>query len=80
MPNLSQHRQTPELVALGAAIKILRLSKDISQETLALSAEVDRSYLGRIERGDNNAAILTLHRIACALGVSLTELFKRAGL
>jgi len=80
VPNLSQHRQTPELVALGTAIKKLRLSKKISQETLALSAGVDRSYLGRVERGDNNVAVLTLHRIAHSLGVSLTELFDHAGL
>lgn len=80
MPNLSQHRQTPELLALGTAIKELRLSKKISQESLALSAEVDRSYLGRVERGDNNAAVLTLHRIARGLGISLTELFARSGL
>ena len=80
MPNLSRHRQTPELLALGATIKCLRLSKNISQESLALSAEVDRSYLGRVERGDNNAAVLTLHRIARGLGISLTELFAEAGL
>ena len=78
MPNLSQHRQTSELVALGAAIKSFRMSKKISQEDLALIAGVDRSYLGRVERGDNNVAILTLHRIARALDVSLTELFRQA--
>lgn len=80
MPNLSQHRQTAELVALGAAIKSLRLKNRISQENLALSAEVDRSYLGRVERGDNNVAVLTLHRIARSLGVSLAELFEQAKL
>jgi transcriptional regulator with XRE-family HTH domain len=67
-------------VALGAAIKNLRLRNNMSQENLALSAEVDRSYLGRVERGDNNVAVLTLHRIARSLGVSLAELFKQANL
>ena len=80
MPNLSQHRQTAELVALGAAIKNLRVRNKMSQENLALSAEVDRSYLGRVERGDNNVAVLTLHRIARSLGVSLAELFEQAEL
>jgi transcriptional regulator with XRE-family HTH domain len=80
VPNLSQHRQSPELIALGTTIKNLRLSKDISQENLALLAEVDRSYLGRVERGDNNVAVLTLHRIARCLDISLSELFGQAGL
>lgn len=80
MPNLSQHRQTPALVALGAAIRQTRLDQDMSQENLALLAEVDRSYLGRVERGDNNVAILTLIRIAKALDVTVVELMGKAGL
>jgi transcriptional regulator with XRE-family HTH domain len=52
----------------------------MSQESLALLAEVDRSYLGRVERGDNNVAVLTLIRIAKALDVTTVELMKQAGL
>ena len=80
MPNLSRKRQHRSLVALGNAIKEARLSKGISQEKLALMAEVDRSYVGRIERGDNNVAVLTLTRPAEALGMSLGKLIQRAGL
>jgi len=80
VPNLSKNRQDPTLVALGAAMKRVRLSRGISQEKLALLAEVDRSYVGRIERGDNNVAMLTLARLASALGVSLAELMSEAGL
>ena len=80
MPNLSSNRQDPALVALGAAIRRIRLSKDISQEKLALLAEVDRSYVGRVERGDNNVAILTLSKLALALGISLEELMQEANL
>ena len=43
-------------------------------------AEVDRSYAGRVERGDNNIAILTLSKIARALGLSIAELMKAAKL
>lgn len=43
-------------------------------------AEVDRSYVGRIERGDNNVAALTLLKIAQALNVSLKDLMKEAKL
>lgn len=80
MPNLSRNRQDPALVSLGEAIRRVRLSKDISQEKLALLAEVDRSYVGRVERGDNNVAILTLARLASALDISIAKLMKEAGL
>lgn len=80
MPNLSRNRQDPVLVALGEAIRRIRLSKDISQEKLALLAEVDRSYVGRVERGDNNVAVLTLARLAGALDISVSELMQEAGL
>lgn len=80
MPNLSKHRQDPALVALGDAIRRIRVSKGISQEKLALLADVDRSYMGRVERGDNNAAVLTLARLAHALDISIAKLMKEAGL
>lgn len=80
MPNLSRNRQDPALVALGAAIRRVRLSKGISQEKLALLAEVDRSYVGRVERGDNNVAILTLSKLAAAMDITLTKLMQEAKL
>jgi len=80
MPNLSRNRQDPALIALGEAIRRVRLSKDISQEKLALLAEVDRSYVGRVERGDNNVAVLTLARLAGVLDISIAKLMKEAGL
>jgi transcriptional regulator with XRE-family HTH domain len=80
VPNLSKSRQDPTLVALGEAIRLIRLSKGISQEKLALLAEVDRSYVGRVERGDNNVAVLTLSRLSRALGISLATLMHKAGL
>jgi transcriptional regulator with XRE-family HTH domain len=80
VPNLSRARQHRILVTLGNAIREVRLSKGISQERLALLAEVDRSYVGRVERGDNNAAILTLTRLAAALDISVAKLMQKAGL
>lgn len=80
MPNLSKNRQDPVLVALGEAIRGIRLSKNISQEKLALLAEVDRSYVGRVERGDNNVAVLTLVKLAGALDISAAQLMGEAGL
>jgi transcriptional regulator with XRE-family HTH domain len=80
VPNASGRRQSPSLVALGAAIRQTRKRKGISQEQLALMAEVDRSYVGRVERGDNNVAILTLAKLAKALGVSVSKLAATAKL
>ncbi|UCV25132.1 helix-turn-helix transcriptional regulator [Ferribacterium limneticum] len=80
MPNLSKNRQDPLLLALGEAIRRIRLEKGISQEKLALLAEVDRSYVGRVERGDNNVAVLTLARLAKALDLSMRDLMGEAGL
>lgn len=80
VPNLSKNRQDPLLLALGEAIRRIRLEKGISQEKLALLAEVDRSYVGRVERGDNNVAVLTLARLAKALEVSMRDLMSEARL
>lgn len=80
LPNLSQQRQHPALIALGEAIRLARKKQGISQEKLALMAEIDRSYIGRVERGDNNVAILTLLKIAQALNVGLKDLMKEAKL
>ncbi|HEX7640721.1 MAG TPA: helix-turn-helix transcriptional regulator [Burkholderiaceae bacterium] len=80
MPNLSKQRQDPALLSLGKAIRQIRLEQGISQEELALLADVDRSYVGRVERGDNNVAVLTLVKLASALRVSVAKLMKVAQL
>ena len=80
VPNDSRYRQHLVLVALGKAIREARIAKGISQEKLALIAELDRSYVGRVERGDNNVAVLTLARLAAALEISVAKLLQRAGL
>ena len=80
MPNLTQQRQHPALIALGEAIRHARRQQGISQEKLALMAGVDRSYVGRVERGDNNVAVLTLLKLAQTLDVSLKDLMKEAKL
>jgi len=80
VPNPSRRRQDQALVALGEAIRRIRVSKGISQENLALHAELDRSYLGRVERADNNVTVLTVRKLAKALGVSVAKLMREAGL
>ena len=70
----------PSLVALGQAIRHYRSRAGLSQESLALHAGLDRSYLGGVERGEHNIAVVNLFRIASALNVSVAQLFKEADL
>lgn len=58
----------------------LRAKAELSQEALALQAEIDRSYLGGIERGEHNVAVINLLKLSGALGVSLTDLINQANL
>lgn len=53
--------------ALGEKIRLQRKSKGLAQDALALSCKVDRSYMGRIERGEVNITVEKLYRIASAL-------------
>ena len=48
----------------------------MTQEDLAFEIGVDRSYMGFIERGERNLTLETIAKIAKALSVSLSELFK----
>jgi len=59
----------------GARVRQLRKARRLSQEALALESGIDRSYLGKIERGESNVALINIHRIAGALGVEAGELF-----
>lgn len=80
VPNRSANNREPVLVALGAALRRAREAIGLSQERLALVAEVDRSYVGRIERGDNAVAVLTLVKLAAALDMTASDLMAQAGL
>jgi DNA-binding XRE family transcriptional regulator len=64
--------------ALGKVIYQLRSDRGISQEKLALDAEVDRTRVGEIERGEANVTIDTLSRIANVLGQKLGALIVEA--
>ncbi|MGM8934124.1 helix-turn-helix domain-containing protein [Pseudomonas neustonica] len=53
--------------ALGARIRMQRKSRQISQDALALICNIDRSYMGRIERGEVSITVEKLYRIASSL-------------
>ena len=70
------HAGNKSLIALGLAIKELRQNLNLSQEDLAEVSELDRSYIGGIERGEHNLSVISLIKISKALEVRLSDLFK----
>ncbi|GLO06408.1 transcriptional regulator [Pseudomonas putida] len=69
-----------DLVKLGAAIRARRKALGLSQEALADEASVDRSHMGKIERGERNVTFLNIVRISTALGCKPSSLLSEAGL
>jgi transcriptional regulator with XRE-family HTH domain len=63
-------------ISIGQRIRTLRLNKGISQEKLAELADLHRTYIGMIERGDKAVTIITLKKLSLALNVSINELVK----
>jgi transcriptional regulator with XRE-family HTH domain len=64
---------------VGMNVRRLRVAKGIAQERLAYDAGVDRSYLGGVERSEENPTVDILDRLAATLGVGLIELFIEPG-
>lgn len=64
-----------DLAKIGAAIRARRLAMEMSQEALADYAGIDRSHMGRIERGERNVSLLNILRIANAIDCKVSELF-----
>jgi len=69
----------PSLVKLGKNIREIREGLGLSQEDLALNADLDRTYVGGVERGERNSTILSVLKIAKALSVSLSRLTEGVG-
>ncbi|GAB3245095.1 helix-turn-helix domain-containing protein [Chitinimonas naiadis] len=68
------------LARLGATIRARRKTLELSQEALADAAEIDRSHMGKVERGERNVTLLNVIRIAKALNCKPSELLASAGL
>ena len=58
----------------GKRLKELRLQKGLSQEALANIAELDRTYIPSIEKGERNVSITVIEKLANSLGVAMKEL------
>lgn len=64
------------LKSFGERVREIRTFKGLSQEELARLAKIDRTYIGGIERGERNAGIKNVWRIADALGIPAADLFR----
>ena len=67
---------TDPRTSFGSRVRELRLARQLSQEELAERAGLHRNYVGGVERGERNIALVNIHRIAEALGVRPGELFE----
>lgn len=76
IPSLNKREEQQYLNDLGNKIKQLRAKKDWSQERLGFKSNLDRTYIGGIERGERNLTVLNLKKIADALGVSVSDILS----
>ena len=69
-----------DLVRFGEAVRVRRQSLGLSQEALADCAGIDRSHMGKLERGERNLTFLNIIRIARAVQCLPSDLFEDIGL
>ena len=68
--------KTTENIAFGKRVAELRKNADFSQEQFAFECNVDRTYIGTIERGEKSPTLNTIAKIADALNITKSELFN----
>lgn len=70
------HKQMKDIrEAFGDRMKEIRLGKGVSQEALAAAADLHRTYVSSVERGERNVSIVNIARLAEALDVPIREFF-----
>jgi ribosome-binding protein aMBF1 (putative translation factor) len=62
----------------GERVRELRKQKGLSQEALALACNLDRTYIGGVERGERNISLINIYGIATALEVPPSALLERS--
>jgi transcriptional regulator with XRE-family HTH domain len=68
--------KTPLLLDFGDCVREYRMARGYSQEAFADACEIDRSYMGGIERGERNLALINIVRIIQALELEPSDFFK----
>jgi len=64
------------LIKLGERIRTIRISKNMTQNELAMECDFEKASLSRIESGKSNPTIRTLYKISSALEISMADIFK----
>ena len=65
------------LKELGDRIRVIRLSKDMTQNQLAINCDFEKSSMSKIESGQVNLSYITLHRISLGLEVHVRDLLPK---
>lgn len=73
---MTRRKANDPRAAFGQALRRLRLGKGLSQEDLAARAGIHRTYVGDVERGTRNIALVNMTRLAHALQIPLSELVE----
>jgi transcriptional regulator with XRE-family HTH domain len=68
------------LKRFGRAIRTLRKARGFSQEGLALEADINRTYMGGLERGEENVSLLTILKLCAVLKVDASKILLEASL
>ncbi|MGF6976071.1 transcriptional regulator with XRE-family HTH domain [Paraburkholderia sp. JPY465] len=74
-PGTTRYEAEPAL-AFGKAVRAFRKDQDVAQEELAALAGIERSHMGKIERGEHMPSLTLILKIGTALGISATELMS----
>lgn len=64
------------LKRFGRRLRVLRKSAGYSQEDFALACDMDRSYVGAVERGERNLSLRNIEKISSELKITMSELFQ----
>ena len=74
IPMVRMGKRADILVRFGLRVRELRKEQGYSQESFAAACELDRTYIGGIERGERNVALRNIETIADTLGITLSTL------
>lgn len=64
-------------MVFGEVIRAERVKQSIAQDQFALFANIDRSYYGKLERGERQPSLALILRIAAGLGISASKILER---
>jgi len=67
------------LIKFGLKVRLFRKSKGLSQEQLSFKADLHRTYIGMIERGEKNITLINIEKIADALEININDLINFNG-